>query len=346
MFKKAAALLLTAVIAVGASTAAMAENTEQVTVTVQQYGASSAKTWDGTSELEAGKSYVLKKNVTVKSKVTIPKGTKLTVKKGAKLTIGSKGTLTVKGTLGISSGATLSVKGKLAISSGAKLNVSGKLSTAKGSTVSDSGTIKLTKNKATVTVGGKLTINKKGKITGTPKTITLKDTAKVTVKGTNSCKKLKALLEGSTDEDKAAIEELMTGVVRKALGGDIYGAMADLTPEKSLEEAEKACQEQLGVGLEDFVNSLFETMGVDLSQYAAAADKVSVKVTKLTDSLGSLTDEQKTALEGCGDITKAYTVEMEAVIDESVADLFKDMISDEPVEAVFACAGGKWYCVG
>ena len=96
MFKKTtAAIILSAVIMAGSSVSAFAETPVQTVVVEQEYAASAAKTWDGKAALKAGQKYVIKKNVTVSGKVTLPKGTTLTVKKGAKLTIGSKGALTV-----------------------------------------------------------------------------------------------------------------------------------------------------------------------------------------------------------------------------------------------------------
>ena len=145
MFKKTtAAIILSAVIMAGSSVSAFAEAPVQTVVVEQEYAASAAKTWDGKAALKAGQKYVIKKNVTVSGKVTLPKGTTLTVKKGAKLTIGSKGALTVKGTLSVKSGATLAV--------------SGTLTTAKGSKLTDAGTIKFAKT-AKVTLGGKLTVS-------------------------------------------------------------------------------------------------------------------------------------------------------------------------------------------
>ena len=88
MFKKTtAAIILSAVIMAGSSVSAFAEAPVQTVVVEQEYAASAAKTWDGKAALKAGQMYVIKKNVTVSGKVTLPKGTTLTVKKGAKLTI-------------------------------------------------------------------------------------------------------------------------------------------------------------------------------------------------------------------------------------------------------------------
>lgn len=339
MFKKAMAFILSAVIMAGASTAAFAESAPQTITVEQEYGASAAKTWDGKSAMKAGQSYVLKKSVTIKSKVTLPKGATLTLGKGAKLTIGAKGTLTVKG--------------KLVVKSGATVTVSGKLVTAKGSTVSDSGTIKLTKNKANVTIGGKFVINKGGKITGAPKAISLGDSAKVTVKGTNSCKKLQTLLKGAANDvktDTAEIEKLLNTYVRKALKGDVYGAMTEVMPEDYIKQADAEIQKQYGVTLEEFLNTylveMLKAYGVDTDELAKQADSVSVKVIKLTDCLKDLTADQKAILSGCGKITKAYIAEIKAEIDGSVEDIPGLSVNDGGAEATVAYAGGKWYIVG
>ena len=339
MFKKAMAFILSAVIMAGASTAAFAESAPQTITVEQEYGASAAKTWDGKSAMKAGQSYVLKKSVTIKSKVTLPKGATLTVNKGVTLTIGAKGALTVKG--------------KLVVKSGATVTVSGKLVTAKGSTVSDSGTIKLTKNKANVTIGGKFVINKGGKITGAPTAISLGDSAKVTVKGTNSCKKLQALLKGAANDvkaDTAEIEKMLNTYVRKAFKGDVYGAVTEVMPEDYIKQADAEIQKQYGVTLEEFLNTylveMLKAYGVDTDELAKQADSVSVKVIKLTDCLKDLTADQKAILSGCGKITKAYIAEIKAEIDGSVEDIPGLSVNDGGAEATVAYAGGKWYIVG
>ncbi len=340
MFKKAAAFILSAVIMAGASTAVYAESIPQTITVEQEYGASRAKTWDGKAKLEAGKSYVVKKTVTISSEVTLPKGATLTLNKGAKLNITAKGTFTVKG--------------KLVVKSGATLTVSGKLVTAKGSTVSDSGTIKLSKNKAGVTIGGKFTINKGGKLTGTPKSITLGKSAKVTVKGTNSCKKLADLLNGSTETadtsaDKAAIEKMLNSFIKKVFTGDIYGSLSDVFPQSYIDELDKQLQAEAGVSLKDYLNvylpAMLKEYGVDWSEFSQYADAVSIKVSKLTDCMSSLTDEQKAVLADCGKITKAYLVDY--TVDVSGENIDASQLQDIQYTAVTAVyAGGNWYLVG
>lgn len=340
MFKKVTAFLLSAVIMAGASTAVYAESIPQTVTVEQEYGASAAKVWDGKTTMKAGQKYVLKKSVTISKKVTIPKGTTLTLNKGAKLTVGSKGTL--------------EVKGKLVVKSGATLTVTGKMTTAKGSSVSDSGTIKLTKNKAAVTIGGTFTIAKSGKITGTPKSIKLGSAAKVTVKGTNSCKKLKNLLNketsaDTTEADRQEIEKMLNTFMNKALKGDMYGAFQEVYP-KSYIEALDTMFAEYGYTFEQFINEYFTSMmkeaGVDVKTLAAAADAVKVKVTKLTDCLKDLTNDEKALLADCGDITKAYIADISVEVEGAAADLSQYITSGNTAQMKVGYAGGRWYGIG
>lgn len=338
MFKKATAFILSAVIMVGASTAAFAETAPQTVTVEQQYGASAAKTWDGKTEMKAGQKYVLKKSVTITSKVTLPKGATLTLNKGAKLTIGAKGTL--------------NVRGKLAVQSGASVVVTGKLVAYSGSTISNSGTITFSKNKAAVTLGGKFTVNKGGKVAGTPKSIKLGKNGKVTIKGTNSCKKLAALLTDTADTtatDKKEIENVLNTYVKKAITGDMYGAIKDVYPESYMKDLEDSFKEYAGISLEDFINqyyaALIEQSGVDAAELAAAADSIKITATKLTDCKNSLTDDQKAILADCGNITKAYDVELSATVDGDTASL-SDYINTDTGAVRLAKAGGKWYLIG
>lgn len=339
MFKKATAFILSAVIMAGASTAAFAETAPQTVTVEQQYGASAAKTWDGKTEMKSGQKYVLKKSVTINSKVTLPKGATLTLNKGAKLTVGSKGTL--------------EVRGKLAVQNGASVVVTGKMTAYSGSTISNSGTITFSKNKASVTLGGKFTVNKGGKVAGTPKSIKLGKNGKVTIKGTNSCKKLEALLSDTADTiaaDKKEIENVLTTYVKKAFTGDIYGAVKEVYPETYMNQMNEAFKEYTDMSFEDFLNqyyaALIEQSGIDKDVLAAAADGVQVTVTKLTDCSGKLTDEQNTVLADCGKITKAYDADIAATFNgvTTSIDEYINTTDGSTIRAVKA--GGKWYIVG
>lgn len=342
MFKKAAAFLLSAVVMAGSSTAVFAESVPQATVVTQEYGASAAKVWDGKSEMKAGQSYVLKKSVTISKKVTIPKGTTLTLNKGVKL--------------GISASGSLYVKGKLAVKSGASVSVSGTLYTYSGSTLSVSGAVKLNTNKAKVTLGGSLTVNKTGTVSGTPKSIKLGKNGKVTNKGKITCKKLNDLISGTSSnaEDIKEIEAMLNGVYEELLStGSMYGALKKAVPASYIEQAEKEFAEAIkeydtngemaGMTLKDFLDGLF---GELLKESLKSIEYVKVSVVKATEYKQGLTDEQKMYFSGCKEINAVYLIEMKPDIK------FKDgydpaqsgvVVSDEATEAIVVKADGKWY---
>lgn len=325
MFKKTTAFILSAVIMAGASAAASAQDIPQLeTVSVvQELGASAAKTWNGKTELQAGKKYVLKKSVTVSGDVTIPEGTTLTLKKGAKLTVAKSGSLTVDG--------------KLTMKAGSTLTVNGTLTTAKGSTISASGKIKFGKNKANVTLGGKLTVNKSGSVSGTPKSIELGDKAKVSVKGKNTCKKLAALLN-STEQDMKDIEKMLQDAYKMMIvDNDVYGAYKKYYPEAAVKMMEDTFVE-MGMSFEGFCKMLIDEIKgyVGEEEFAKAAD-ATISVTSIKDCLNELTDEQKEIFASTGDITKAYVVDYK--IDSKGAE---DILADAGINTV-VYAGGSWY---
>lgn len=332
--KISVAVILSAAL-MAAAPAAFAEDMQTVSIT-QELGASAAKTWDGKATLKAGQKYVLKKSVTISSKVTIPKGTTLTVNKGVKLSVSSKGSLTVKGTLSIKSGATLSVSGTLKAVSGSK--------------ITDAGKVKFNKT-SKITLGGKLTISKGGTLSGTPKTIKLGDNGTVTVKGKNSCKKLKTLLEkkAAVEADKETIEGLLNTYIKQAVTGDLYGAMKAVTPASYIEKLEKEISEEQGMTAEEYINTLYSALiqlaGVDSDELAKAAEKGKVSVSSITDCFSSLTDEQKEFVSGCGDITKAYTLELTYTHDGESESLDSYLTSagaeKGTVTAIYA--GESWY---
>ncbi|MGN1339258.1 MAG: hypothetical protein ACI4WS_03110 [Oscillospiraceae bacterium] len=343
-FRRLTALMVGAAIMAGSSTAVFAESVPQTAVVEQQLGASATKTWDGKSALEAGQKYVLKKSVTLSKKVEIPKGTTLTLNKGVKLGIGAKGSLYIRGTLSMKSGSTLSV--------------SGKLYTYSGSKISNTGAIKLNTNKANVTIGGALTVNKGGSVSGTPKSIKLGKNAKVTIKGSNTCKKLAALLgDSSSDADIKDIENMINGVFDELMSsGSMYNAIGKCVPAAYLEQAEKEFAEQIkeldttgemeGMTMKDLIDGLF---GFLVDEIVAGVDSLKASVAKVTDCTNSLTEEQLVMFASCKNIEKAYNVEFKTDVK------FKEgydpeqsgmTISDDPISAVVVKADGQWYLVG
>lgn len=348
MFKKVTtALILSAVIMAGSSVSAFAEAPVQTVVVEQEYAASAAKTWNGKTALKAGEKYVVKKNTTVSGKVTLPKGTTLTVNKGAKLTIGSKGALTVKGTLSVKSGATLAV--------------SGTLTTAKGSKVTDAGTISFGKT-AKVTIGGKLTVSKTGKVSGAPKSIKLAKTGSVAITGKNSCKKLAALLKDTADtakdtieQDKKDIEAMLNNVAGTFVkSGSVYQAIKAVLPADYLKQAEEEftaatkdldpSDEMYGMTFEQFIDALFSSLMGDVT---SVIDSIKVSVVDLTDCKSKLTDEQKQIFADTGDITKAYIAKVKSDITfKPGADTSNFTTTDETGDITVVYAGGNWYIAG
>lgn len=316
MFKKAAALLLSAVIMAASSAVTFAESAPvQTVVCEQELGASAAKVWNGKSKLKSGQKYVLKNNATITSSFTIPKGTTLTLNKGAKLTIGKKGKLTVNGTLTAKAGSTIVVSGKLAL----------------GKTSKD-------------TFGGKLTVNKSGAVSGTPKSVKLGKNAAVTVKGKNTCKKLAALL-GSADttaQDKKDIETVLNAFMKDIAAGDITGALKSVYPEQYIDQLNEAFK-AYGMTLDEFFKASYDQMlaeyGITASDLKNNIDKASIVVTKLTDYTKDMTADEKAMLDGCGDITKAYIADIIGNVDGKAQDGAAGQVK-------VAKAGGKWYICG
>ena len=70
-------------------------------------GAVSAYIWDGTTELQAGRTYYVVDTVKVRRDVIVPEGTKLSVRDGATLKISAAGSLTVNGELSAAIGGTI-----------------------------------------------------------------------------------------------------------------------------------------------------------------------------------------------------------------------------------------------
>ncbi len=316
MFKKAAALLISAVIMASSSAVAFAESAPvQTVVCEQELGASAAKVWDGKAKLEAGKSYVLKKSATITTALTIPKGTTLTLNKGAKLTIGKKGKLTVNGTLTAKAGSTIAVSGKLALGKTAK-----------------------------ATFGGKLTVNKSGAVSGTPKSVKLGKSAAVTVNGKNTCKKLAALLESTdtTAKDKKDIEAVLNSFIKDFASGDITSALKSVYPEQYVDELNEAFK-AYGMTLDEFFAASYDQMlaeyGITASDIQNNIDKASVVVTKLTDYTKDMTDDEKAVFDGCGDITKAYIADVTGYVDGKAQD-------DASAQIKVAKVAGKWYICG
>jgi hypothetical protein len=288
-------------------------------VTEQQYA--SAKVWNGTSTLKADTAYVVKSNLTISKKVTIPAGTTLTVKNGAKLIVGSKGSLYVKGSLTVSKGATLSVNGKLYEYKTGKISVSGAL--------------KLN-SKSDVTLNGGVTVNSSGTISGSTKSVSVGSKAAFTVKGKNSCKKLTEAID-SRDIAKVLDSFYTTAMV----DGNVYKAVRTVYPSAYITYLNGEFKKQ-GTTLKAFCEDFSDEFVAALSESGLTAGSVTaidVNVTKLTDSTDSLTDEEKASMETIyGAVDKVCTVEADITAKQkSGGDV------TEQLEATLANVGGKWY---
>ncbi|MBR5090283.1 MAG: hypothetical protein IK093_12715 [Ruminiclostridium sp.] len=104
-------------------------------------GAVSAYIWDGTTELQAGRTYYVVDTVKVRRDVIVPEGTKLSVRDGATLKISAAGSLTVNGELSAAIGGTIINYGNLNIKKGGRLNIYGLFQSSVSAQISISGSV-------------------------------------------------------------------------------------------------------------------------------------------------------------------------------------------------------------
>lgn len=97
--------------------------------------------WDGKSELEAGKTYIVTDEVKIKKEITIPDGTKLSVKDGGYLKIYSKGAVTVRGELAVAIGGSIFNSGELSVKKDGVFNVYGLFQSSVSANVNLSGEV-------------------------------------------------------------------------------------------------------------------------------------------------------------------------------------------------------------
>lgn len=95
--------------------------------------------WDGKSELEAGKTYIVTDEVKIKKDFTIPDGTKVSVKNGGFMKIYSTGSLKVHGELAVAIGGTIFNSGELNVKKDGVFNVYGLFQSSVSADVSLSG---------------------------------------------------------------------------------------------------------------------------------------------------------------------------------------------------------------
>lgn len=314
MLRKITAVILGAVIAAGSCVCVSAA--ESVTQTVEYTASAVNNEWNGKTALKSGRSYSVSGDVTVSKKITIPDGATLTVKKGGKLTLAKGATLNIKGRMTVANGASVSVNGKLYLYKGKKLNISGSVKLGKTSTV---------------TLKGETTIYVGGKIYGSPKKVTVSDSAVLTVKGTNSCAKLAKAVE------KRDIGQLYENYLTKIMvDHDSMTAFLESYPSDYISEVEDFLDKQnLTFGY------FCEILNAECQEMYSNAKSVEIEVLKLTDITDNQLDEIKQLLKsGYGDCTKVMQAKMKVTLTNGDGSVDEDEFT-----ATAACSGGKWYMV-
>lgn len=323
MFKKAAAIILCAAMAVP-SVNAFAAQPVQTEVIVNEYAAS-AKEWNGKTALASGKSYTVSGKVTISSAVTIPSGTTLTVAKGGKLTVSSKGSLKIKGTLNVKSGASVTVNGKLKLYSGKKLTVGGTLKFGKSSTA---------------TLSGKTTVSAFGVISGEPKTVTVGSKATLKADGViDSTKIAKAFKKTSdTKQVKAIVTDVTEAVFIK---GEISSLLKNVFPKGVYEELEKEFDaEAMGCTMDEALDSISQFLvAMIASEYGTLP--TGVDTSKLTVEFIGKSDIPA-AEESIAKYYKGITAA--AVVNGKFTLKFEnDSMESDIVDAYLVKIDGVWY---
>lgn len=125
--------------------------------------------WNGVSVLEGNTKYRISEDVTISSRLVIPKDSRLVVRNKATLTIGNEAVLSVRGRLYVSGGAKLKNKGTIRLYSSGLLDVSGSvvqngtLKANSGSAINLSGSIKTGKSSSSF-FACVLTLSKKAEL--------------------------------------------------------------------------------------------------------------------------------------------------------------------------------------
>lgn len=346
MAKKFTALLLSAVMTAGmAAVPAYAESAPARTVSVSSQLLAKTVEWDGKAALKKGTNYTVTKDVTVSKKTTVPAGVTLTVKDGAKLTIGAKGTLYIKGAVTVGKGSTLAVSGKLNLYKGKKLTITG--------------TVKFG-SKSVVTLSGKVTQNAKGAISGTPKKLTIGDSAVLSLKGKNTCAKLnEAVYAGQ-------ISDTMMGYVKTFINNDfdMYTLINEMFPKKRADDIDARIKAQTGMTLKQFCElintqllTMLENSGAELSDLKALdLSSATIKINDLENCYNDLDDDEKAVLKEYYDNTKiVYSFDVSVLEDgkEVTLDDFNDFYAadddddddddTDDNEIKMALVGKKWY---
>lgn len=335
MFKRIAALLLCAAVSVGASMAAFAEAPEQVYTggVVRELGAK-AVTWDGKTELQAGGSYVVTKDITISSKgVVIPHGAALTVKNGAKLWVSSKGSLIIGGKLTIAKGAKLAVSGYLEVSGEGYIGGYG------NGTLNVNGELRFGSKSNARFDGGKTVISSTGSVYNKPKSLFVHANATVSIKGKDNGKAFTEPLK------KRSLSVKTRKFLYMALAeNDLYSAISYMYPKSFLD----ALDSKLGEAdsdLKAYCQAYDKQMAEEYSEETAFKADITnwnVGINKYTEAT-SLTAEEKAAAKAvCASSSyKVYDVSAKLSIEEGCIPLLEEQFS---FRAVYS--RGKWYLLG
>lgn len=316
IFKRIITAGAAAAILAASSLTAYAEAPRTETAAVAQTLGASAAEWNGKTALQAGKSYVVSKNVSISKSVTIPAKTTVTVKNGAKLWITSNGKLLVKGTLKMQKGSTLAVTGTLNL--------------YKGKVLSSSGEVRFG-NKSTVTLSGKFTSTQYGSITGEPKKLTVGDSAVINITGKNSSSKLDTIVK-SAGAEKMVNSFFVTAIEKQ----DIYSALKAAYPQKMIDRLTEIFSEN-GASLKNYCKEFgkeyfaeIEAQGIDLSDVS-----VSVKLSGLSSDKAA-SDKWVTDIYGknCG----FYKAEAKITMKSG-----KKTLTEEMTLHLIQSKDGAWY---
>ncbi len=97
--------------------------------------------WDGSSALEAGRTYFVTEDIKIRKNVTIPETAKLSVREGGSLRIMSSGAVVVRGELAVAIGGSVKNSGRLSVKKGGALNIYGSLQSSVNGKLNVSGNI-------------------------------------------------------------------------------------------------------------------------------------------------------------------------------------------------------------
>ena len=209
--------------------------------------------------------------------------------------------------------------------------------------------------------GGKLTVSKTGKVTGAPKSIKLAKTGSAAITGTNSCKKLAALLSTAADstkdalaQDKKEVETFLKNVANSVVkDGSAYSAIKMAVPADYFKQTEDEfsaytktldpSDEAYGMTFEQFIDAL---LSAQIKSITNSVQSIKISVADLSDCKSKLTADQKQMYANCGDIAKAYIAKIKSDVTFKPGADTSGYNTDDLGEITVVNAGGNWYIAG